>query len=417
MRPLYQPLAALLAAGVCAACGAESDVALPPPPPKSWPLAVFLASRSYHPLSVDAQGGVVAAELDVESARGVRLRPGSPAEPLIPAASGDSLPLALLPGGEVLVAAAAADRPPRLALLEGGRLRELGEPGERLLGIAPGGRGVWSARTGAAGDDWIETSLPRLGRHVVLAAPAGFALAAVSPSGRRAAARRELHDEADEVVLVDRTSGERRLLLPTGHDGRFVPLLFDADERRLLLTADDESDLPRLEWLELATGAREVALETPCAALGARLHGERLLAELACSGRRELALVAPDGDRLAADWAARLTAGLRAVAALPDAGDVWWLAVAGPAAARDLLRLPAHGPPEPASWGLAARLDPVALPHPRAASGEPERGAPPYELWPAHGTPVGGLVWLEADDRPRPGGSSIRSWPISPSTA
>lgn len=419
MRPLYQPRAAWLAACGwvlclgCVGCGRGEPDAPPPPPGRSWPLAVFLDSRGYELVGVEADGAAVALESGADSPRAVRVRSGGGVEALAPtlaAAATASRPLAVVPGRDagVVIEIAIAGAPPQLALVARGAVRRFGGDDERFLGVSADGRSLWSARPSASGDELVETALPQLGRRAVAVAPPGFRLAAVAGDGSRAAAVRALHDEADEVVLLDRRTGERRLLLPTGDDGRFRPIELPADGRRLLLIADDRTDLPRLEWLEFATSERAVALETPCAVVAVQGRERARIADLGCLGVREAVPLAPGDQAPGPGWPSRLPPGSRAVAIrpapfFPPTTADWWLGLAGPRAARDLVRLPAGGALEAATWGLAPRLAPEALPVPIATTVSSGGFELPAELWPpstgASGGPAAGVVWLESDAR------------------
>ena len=117
------------------------------------------------------------------------------------------------------------------------------------------------------------------------------------------------------------------------------------------------------------------------------------MAELSCDGRRTAVLLG-GGE---APWAGRLPPGLDAFAALPAGADSWWLGLRGSASARDLAHLGAERLFEPATWGLAPRIDPAALVAPaldRCSSGGTQL---PIEIWRPAVAAVGGVVWLESD--------------------
>lgn len=404
MRRVYQPLATALAPALAllAACAGPAPAPLPAPPPRAWPLDVYLASRAYAPVAIDARGRVLATESGPQGERAVRLAAGGTPAPVAPALRADHRALAALAGDTVLVELAATEpgAAPVLALAGPGGVALPVTPAgaaDRLLAVAADGERFWSARAAAdTNERLVETGrLARTGREL-LEAPPGFRFAAVAADGARTAMVRTVAPESDEVVVTERASGESRLVLPTGPEGRFRPLLFAADGKRLLVATDDASDLPRLEWLTLATGERAPALDTPCAAVGARAAGAALVADLSCEGRRTARPLA-GGEP---PWQGLLPRGLEVFAALPAGPDAWWLGLRGAASGRDLARLGADRRFAPATWALAPRLDPATLPAPaleRLRSGGVEL---PVEIWRPAVAALGAVVWLESDAEP-----------------
>ena len=349
-------------------------------------------------MDADSRGRLLATEADAHGSRAVRFGPDGGREAF---AGGDpGRALAVLDGGDWLALArpATAAEPERIVLASGTGIAVPlpGPGGERYVGRSADGRKLWTARPNPdGGESLIETVPPSTLGRSVLDAPAGFRIAAISGDGLQVALVRTVAPGADEVVWSDRTSGERRLVLPSGPDGRFRPQLFADSGRRLLIVADDASELPRLEWLDLDSGRRELPLETPCVAIGARRLGSSILADVACDGRRRTVPI--EGD---APWAGHLPPGSLAVSAVPAADGTWWLTLAGPRSARDLALLPPDRLMRPLTWGLEPRLDPAALVAPesfRLASAGLEL---PAELWRPVDRPAAAVVWLEADDRP-----------------
>jgi hypothetical protein len=383
----------------CAGCGTGSgsppDV---PRPARTWPLDVFLACRSYRAEDVDDRGRLLATETDSRGPRAIRLRPEGGIDPV--AGGGSARALAALDGGEwlALESPASASTPRRIFLATGaGAVLPLtGSGDDRYVGRSADGRRLWTARTGAGGtESLIETVPPSPVGRPLLDAPAGFRVAAVSGDGVQVALVRAIAPGADEVVWADRATGQRRLVLPTGPDGRFQPQLFSDDGRRLLFVADDASDLPRLEWLDLASGRRELPLETPCAAVAARRLGGEILADLACDGRRRTLPL--EGE---APWEGRLPPELVAVAAAPASGGSWWLTLAGPRAARDLALFPRDRLVQPFTWGLEPRLQPEDLVAPDARRFRSADVEVPAELWRPRGRSLAAVIWLESDAAP-----------------
>jgi hypothetical protein len=406
MVAVYQPRArlrrVLLLGLLAAAC---RDDAAPrrtfQAPPRSWPLEVFLASRAWEIADVDASGRLLANEWIRGAARAVRIAAGGGREPLAPGEPGSHRALAALAGDEVLVelAPAAAGSGRRLSIATGrGAPRALpAAVAGRFLGADREGARLWVASAGADGAErLLEVSRLGPGREL-LAAPPGFRFAAVARDGTLAAMVRPVAPGADEVVLVDRRRGERRLILPTGADGRFSPLRFAEDGRRLLIAADDGVELARLDWLDLDGGGRSPALAAPeCAALGVRAAGGAVVADLVCAGVRRAALL----EAGTPPWEGRLPPDSTVTAALPAGQGAWWLELAGPATARDLARLDRDGVLVPLTWALAPRLEPVALVRPAAESLETGAARLPVEVW---RPPVGAraaAVWLEDDGAP-----------------
>jgi hypothetical protein len=406
MEPVYQPRARLLRVillGLLAAgCRDGAAPRQPPPPlPRSWPLEVFLASSSWQLADVDGAGRLLANRSCAGVFVAARAAAGGRLEPLAPAERSSHRALAALAGDEVLLELAplAEGGAPRLAIASGrGAPRALaGAEAARFLAADSEGRRLWSARIG---EDGLERLLEvtRAGVARALAeAPAGFRFAAVSRDGARAAMVRAVAPGVDEVVAIDRRSGERRLVLPSGPDGRFAPLLFSDDGRRLLVATEDASDLARLEWLELEGGARSLALEAPgCAAVGARAVRGIVLVDLACDGARRAAVL----DLATPPWQGRLPPGLTVSAAAPAGHETWWLELSGPTSARDLALLGADRILSPLTWALEPRLEPAALAAPafeRLALGA--AGAP-VEVWRPPGRASAAAVWLEDDGEP-----------------
>ena len=159
----------------------------------------------------------------------MRVAPGGEPEPVAPLLRRDHRALAALAGDAVLVELSAGGDgvPPALAIA-GGALAAApltcGSVADRFLAAAPDGERFWSARAEAGGTErLVETArLARLGREL-LEAPPRFRFAAVAPDGGRAAMVRRVAPDSDEVVVTERATGESRLVLPTGPEGRSGP--------------------------------------------------------------------------------------------------------------------------------------------------------------------------------------------------
>jgi hypothetical protein len=233
-----------------------------------------------------------------------------------------------------------------------------------------------------------------------VAAP--FEIAAVAPDGAHAALRRAVHDEADEVVLLERASRDMRLLLPDHDEGRFRPLAFLGDGKLLLLLADDGGDGFRFEKMSLASGRRSELepLEAGCSARAlAPLPGGVLRLDRLCGGARSTTRAelsgrpldlppSPRGTRTVAFAPIPRTPSGAAELALAEAGGRWpadlWLAS------------PSAGV-EPLTYGLAPGLLPETLGEPEPLAVASAGATLPAELWPNAGAARGGVVWLESD--------------------
>jgi len=202
---------------------------------------------------------------------------------------------------------------------------------------------------------------------------------------------------ADLLFVHERADGSTRLLLPLDVEGRFQPLVFSSDGGRLLLLSDDHSDLPRAEWLDLATGDRSPLSPPECAAVGASARGDREVAvALSCRGRGELLLL-EGGERVELPT----PADSRPVDAWPDGEADWLYAVASARRPRDLWRSAAGAPPRPLVHGLAPRVDPADLVEPEAVELAAPGGPVPAELWRPRGARRrAGVVWIDRDDGP-----------------
>ena len=392
----------LLLAVLVAACRDDAAPRRPlPAPPRSWPLDVFLASQAWEIADVDASGRLLANEWIRGAARAVRLAAGGGRELLAPGERSSHRALAALAGDEVLVELAPVSEgtPSRLSIASGhGAPRTLpAADASRFLSADRDGQRLWVASAGADGlERLLEISRTGSGRELV-EAPPGFRFAAVTRDGALAAMVRPVGPGADEVVLVDRPGGERRLLLPTGADGRFSVLRFSDDARRLLVAADDGSELARLEWLDLDSGGRSPALAAPeCAALGVRAASGVAVADLVCTGARRAAVL----DTGTPPWQGRLPPESTVTAALPAGAGAWWLELSGPASARDLCRLDADGVLVPLTWALAPRLEPTALVHPAVESLSLGDVRVPVEVWRPRGVARAAAIWLEDDGAP-----------------
>jgi hypothetical protein len=407
MPPLYQRpgrlLPALLGAGALVAACAPPAEAPPPSPRRPTAIELFLAARSTELVDVDEAGGALVNESTLEGVRALHVAPDLVVRRVAPALTAPHRARAALAGGRVLIEIVDPSGARWLLVEPAGGRREIEFPGPggRFLGrSADRGRAgfAWSPVDGA--ERWLEFRLPGARPLLVAEAPAGFAFAALSGDSRRAVLQRRLHDEADEVLWFDRAAGELRLLLPTDLEGRFRPLGFDAGATRLRVVAEDPAGGGALEEIDLADGQRTRRLDGPCVAVGLPDPATEVV-EVDCAGRREL-------RRLAGPlpWEGHLPAGLSGVRALAAPDGAWWIETAGPRAPSEIGRLPAGGLFEPATWGLAPRLDPERLPVPQLRTVTSGATPLPAELWlPPDGTGLrAGLVWLSDGDRLPPAG-------------
>lgn len=400
MRRLYQRLAARALAAALLACSATGcrapERSAPPPlPAATWPLATFLDSVDHRLASVDPSGWALADETGVDGSRVVRIAPGHRPEPIAPGLAASHRFAATLAGGRTLVEVdAGAGAPPALALVEAGVVRPLGAPGgrERLLGVSPDGQVIRLAREGEAGEEVVELRPPGFARRSLATLPPGFRAAAISGDGLLVALVRAVDDDADEVILLDRRTDERRLLLPTSAAGRFRPFGFDADGSALWFESDDESDVPRLERLTLANGERTVVLDRSCLDRLPFTGSASVVVETGCDGRRVARAIGGNPRWRDLRLPESLGSGARVVQASSAGPEEDWLAVTGARATRELTRLPPDRLLAPATRGLAARLDPLRLPAPEAV--DPGPGASAAELWPAGPGAIGAVVWL-----------------------
>lgn len=392
----------LAGAGLVASC-APPAAAPPPPPRRPAPFELFLAARSTELVDVDAAGGALVNESTLVGARALRIGQDLVVRPVAPALEAPHLARAALAGGRTLIEVPAPSGSRWLLAEAAGDSREIpfAGAGARFLGrTADRSRAGFAWRSADGAEAWIELQLPGPRPLPVAEAPAGFAFLALSGDGRRAALRRRLHDEADEVLWLDRATGELRLLLPTDREGRFLPLGFDPGGTRLRVVAEDPAGGGALEEIELASGRRARLLDGACAARALPDPATGVV-EVDCAGRREL-------RRLAGPlpWDGHLPDGLAAERALAAPDGAWWIETAGPRAPAEIGRLPAGGLFEPATWGLPPRLAPERLPVPQPRT-VTSGGTPlPAELWlpPAGAAPRAGLVWLADGDRLPPAG-------------
>lgn len=369
---------------------------------------LHLASRSFELVDVGASPPrLLADERGPSGTRAVQIAVERGAiEPLAGGRAGESRAVAAFPNDERALVEwiAPGEREARL-LVRGadGRLLELPPPlpaRERFLGWLRGGAAFATAGAREAGgpESLFEIDARGLLRRELDRAEPGFAIAAVDAEARRLALVRAVHDDADELVLRDRGTGESRLLLPTAADGRFRPQLFLPDGD-LLVLADDGSDLPRLERLDPVSGRRRPFALIPCTPVSARLDpAAAIVVGVACDGRRELRRYELDGTEIAlpaTPAGTRLTSLLLAPSPAPSA-----LAAAGPAWPGDLALLDRHGLARPLTYGLAARLSPArpALLEPTAvASGGIDL---PCELRRESPRSAVGVVWMADESRP-----------------
>lgn len=268
--------------------------------------------------------------------------------------------------------------------------------GETLLATTDDGATIWTATAPLDGEParLFAIALRPLARRPLFSAPAGFEIVAVDPVASLAVLRRELTPEAHEVVLHDWRRNDSRLLLPSAADGRFRELRFVDAGGALLLLADDDGDLPRLERLDLASGERRAwgALRCPPQRLRAHRDGE-LTAIVDCDGRRLALRLDAAGREIPLPG---LPSGVRAVDWLP-VGDDGALAIAtvGERWPSEIGWTDASGDFRPLTYGLSPRFAPSGLSVPRpfrlASGGE----ALPAELWAVSGAPRAIVVWFE----------------------
>lgn len=388
-RAIGGTLACALGAAAPACRGEPRErAATPQPPPARDSLDAFL--DSYRLLPAPAPPGVEHRFATLVSPSGMRARALDPgARPL--AAATPSRALAQLGLDALLVERAGMLR------FEAGAAggRTIGPPGSstRVLGV--GEEAIWLAVAGDGDRFW---RVDRAGGVRDLGAlPAGLEARVASPDGARLALLRAEPAGGDLLFLHERADGSTRLLLPFDAEGRFQPLAFSADGGRLLLIADDRSDLPRAEWLDLATGDRAPLSPPECAAVGASARGERDVAvALSCRGRAELLLLA-GGERVELP----APADSRPVEAWPEGEAAWLYAVASARRPRDLWRTTGESAPRPLAHGLAPRIDPADLVAPEALELATAGGPVPAELWRPRGAERrAGIVWIDRDEGP-----------------
>lgn len=297
-----------------------------------------------------------------------------------------------------------------LALVQAGDRLWLVGPGDRLRAlVAPaagphrlllaGDDGAWLAATTPGGEVLIRAD-PSGGLRAVAPLPAGLRSRVASRDGARVALVRS-DEEGNQLFVHEPAAGSTRLLLPEDHPGYFEPLAFSPDGARLLLVADDQSERPRLEWLDVESGVRSPVATGGCTVRDARLRADGALAiETSCRDRAVLLLTEEGTERNlptpSGDWA---------VAAWPDGASAWLYAVASPRHPRDLWRTGGSGEASPVVYGLAARVDPLDLAEPEPLSlATPTGAGVPAALWRTRFAPgeraAGGVIWIERDDSP-----------------
>lgn len=297
-----------------------------------------------------------------------------------------------------------------LALVQAGDRLWLSGPGDRLRALVSpaagplhlllaGDDGAWLAAVASGGETLVRAD-PSGALRAVAPLPVGLRSRVASPDGARVALVRA-GEEGNQLFVHEPASGSTRLLLPEERPGRFEPFAFSSDGARLLLAADDRSERPRLEWLDLESGVRAPVAAGECPARVARRSTDDALAiETTCRDRAALVLSEEGAERILptpdGDWA---------VAAWPDGASGWLYAVASPRHPRDLWRTGEAGDASPVVYGLAARVDPRDLAEPeRVSLAVPAGGTALAALWRSRVAPGeradGGVVWIERDDAP-----------------
>lgn len=396
MRAVYRRLARLgLALLAVTGCGDEPSSAhreLAPPARRST-LSTLLESFEVTPAPACGAGPIHFGTLaSAGSTRAVRIE-GPRELPGLPAPSSTLVQLAA-----DLALAQAGDR---IWLVgPGDRLRALVAPAEGPLHLLLADvDGAWLAAAKPEGETLLRADTSG-GLRAVAPLPAGLRSRVASPGGARVALVRT-GAEGDQLFVHEPASGSTRLLLPEARPGRFEPFAFSPDGARLLLASDDRSERPRLEWLEVESGARSPVATGDCSARGARLSaGGAIAIETSCRDRATLVLTEGGAERIlptpAGDWP---------VAAWPESATGWLYAVASPRHPRDLWRVGESGDASPVVYGLAARVDPqdLAQPEPLTLSTTTGAGAA-AALWRSRLAPgeraAGGVVWVDRDDAP-----------------
>ena len=340
-------------------------------------------------------------EVGIDGSRALVVpRDAGGARPLLPASSPYHRVVAAFPRDpRVLIEILATDGlAARLAVVDarGGVARWLA-PGlaERFLGWNADGSAFRTASTAASGDLLLETATSGLVRREIQAAPTPYRIAACDPEGRRLVLSRALDDESDEIVVLDRTIGDGRLLLPTAGDGRFRFLAWGRERGSAFFSADDGADLPRLELVDLERGGRRPFGRLACPPLAVRPQADGSWAVVIdCGGRHELVRLDPAGDLLPAGETPQGTRALDALVTAPAGRG--WLLTGGPTWPRDLAALGGDGELRPKTYGLGARLAPRSVPAARPLSVRSGAVALPARLWPAPQRTTLGVIWLSA---------------------
>lgn len=396
MRAVYRRLArfglALLAVTGCGdePSGARRELA---PPARRSSLSTLLESFEVTPAPACGAGTIHFGTLvSAGSTRAVRIE-GPRELPGLPAPSSTLVQLAA-----DLALVQAGDR---IWLVgPGDQLRALVAPAEGPLHLLlAGDDGAWLAAARPEGETLLRADTSG-GLRAVAPLPAGLRARVASPDGARVALVRT-GTEGDQLFVHEPASGSTRLLLPDDRPGHFGPFAFSPDGARLLLVSDDRSERPRLEWLEVESGARSPVTTGDCSARGARLSAHGAIAiETSCRDRATLVLTEEGAERIlptpAGDWA---------VAAWPEGATGWLYAVASPRHPRDLWRVGESGGASPVVYGLAARVDPrdLAEPEPLVLATTTGAGAA-AALWRSRLAPgeraAGGVVWVDREDAP-----------------
>jgi len=297
----------------------------------------------------------------------------------------------------------ARERRELVVLEAGGRRVPLVAPPQRfwkLLTPSNDGRALWLAETGGERPPRVVvTEAPSWRARPLFEALAGYEIVDFAPATSSVLLRRSLSPEADEVVRLDGRSGERRLLLPDGEDGRFRSLRWIDNGRRILLLADDGTDVPRLEVLDPESGRRSTfGPPAECPVLSASVGPGGLVTRVtSCAGRLRADLLSAEGVPVELP---PLAEGLRAIDVVPSPdGERLGVTTVGERWPRDVAWFDPRGDYRPLSYSLAAQLAPDRLPIGERVQDSVDALTLPAEIWqPSAGRARAGVIWFESDD-------------------
>lgn len=421
-KSAWRPIATLVACLVAACARPPAPELQPPSGPGLeqlfaitglWELVATPGSNSVL-VTLDHDGGIPSPWLLPLA--------GSPLRRLGPADGRTTWSVALLPDGERALVRRDGDGDELSGLLLAGvdgSLQEIGAAGahvENFVGWRRDRGAFFMATNEVEGQrfDLYEVALPSLERRLLAALPTGLELEAVAPSGHFALLSDMIWTGDIDAWLLDLRDGSRRLLSPEGLEGVDLPVAFDADEKRVFLRSSIGRDFDALVVLELTSGERRVVLEpaadvkTVAVSPGgtfilATVNEDALLRPVLIDARtlsvidRDFGLP-PGMDVTAAQFAGETS--LAVLASSPrHPRDVWQIELTGPPRARRLtdtakgLFVPEDLPT--AESTRFASFDGLSVP---GIVYRPQ-GARPKAGWPA-------VVWVHGG----PGGQSTRAF-------